>query len=286
MIVSETLHQMNSRWLQACVLLCAATVLPMSVANAQDYDAVGKRLRAAVEAGELTGAQARIMLETLRNADRKPGDAAIDRAKTHLTKMKQELGKLVEAGKISEKDAKERYAAAEKGIKERMAAGRGEAREGEQKANAAREYLMKVRKELAAAVEAGKISEEEAKKKFASTEKAIRENMAAQRGEHSPKRISAEDLSRIASEIRKAVSEGKLSAEEGRAKMEAVRKMMAKQDAGSKRSERGGDAHFDLENIKKRIEGAVERGDMTREQANAKYKETRETLAKKRGDKR
>ena len=43
--------------------------------------------------------------------------------------------------------------------------------------------------------------------------------------------------------------------------------------------ERGGAARPDWEGIKKRIEGAVERGDMSREEADAKYKEIRERMA-------
>ena len=37
-----------SRWLQACVLLGALLALPLGIASSQDYDALGKRLRAAV----------------------------------------------------------------------------------------------------------------------------------------------------------------------------------------------------------------------------------------------
>ena len=66
MIVSETASRVASRWLRACILLCAAVVLPVGMTYAQDYDAVGTRLRAAVEAGELTGEQARAMLGALR----------------------------------------------------------------------------------------------------------------------------------------------------------------------------------------------------------------------------
>jgi len=37
MIVSETANRVTSRWLQACVLLCAAVVFPVGITYAQDY---------------------------------------------------------------------------------------------------------------------------------------------------------------------------------------------------------------------------------------------------------
>jgi len=460
MIVSESPYRVKSRWLQACVLLCAFVVLPLGLAYAQDYEAVGKRLRAAVEAGELTGEQARIMLGTLRKAGDAKKEAATPDAKLvatweklqamvkagelteeqakakmaaikkeaaksdidtqleatweklqagvkagqlteqqaeatmaaikkrvakskqeaekmreHLTKVREELetlfeaGKIsredlinryegalkavrermeaeqeetranetreylmnlrkkigaeVEAGKISEEDAKKRYEGAEKAINEgkkmtahlkkvkeeldahveagktsredatkryegalKEARKRMEAGQKEPRANTAREYLMKMREELGAAVKAGKISEEDAAKRLEAAEKAIKEKMATGSSERGSKRFTPEDLSRAGIEIRKAVAEGKISEEEGRKKMEAMRKMMAAPDARGERSKRGGDARPDWEAIKKRIEGAVESGKMTREEADAKYKEIREKHAKERGGKR
>lgn len=422
MIISETPNRVTSRWLQACVLLCAVVVLPLGMVYAQDYEAVGKRLRAAVEAGEITSEQARIMLGAIKKADDtkkevatrddklvatweklqgmvkagelteeqanakmaaikkgaaksdidsqlkatweklqagvKAGQLTEEQAKTtmeaikekavkskqqaermraHLKKVKQELDALVEAEKMGQEDAIKKYEDALKQAREKLGA-----EQKETGANEAREYLMKVKRELAAAVEAGKISEqdaakkyqateyliktkvelgsavkggkvteqdaamgyqatehliklkmelgaaveagkiskEDAAKKFEAAEKAIKEKIAAGRSKHGSKRITQEDLARAGSEIRKAAVEGKISEEDARAKWEALRKMMAEQGARSARNERGGDARPDWEAIKKRIEGAVERGDITREEADAKYKEIREKLAK------
>ena len=118
MIVSETPNRVSSRRLQACVLLCAVVVLPIGVTYAQDYEAVGKRLRAAVEAGELTGGQARAMLGALKKADGDRKDQGSDRAKAYLANVKKELGTAVEAGKISKEDAIKRYEGAEKAIRD------------------------------------------------------------------------------------------------------------------------------------------------------------------------
>ena len=48
--------------------------------------------------------------------------------------------------------------------------------------------------------------------------------------------------------------------------------------------DRGVPAEVDWEAIRRRIEGAVERGDMTREEADARYREFREQLARERGE--
>ncbi|GAI77055.1 unnamed protein product, partial [marine sediment metagenome] len=70
--------------------------------------------------------------------------------------------------------------------------------------------------------------------------------------------------------------EGKITEEQGRAKLAAMRKMIAEKSEGTTRRD------VDWEGIKKRIEGAVKSGDMTREQADAKYKEIRERMAGRR----
>ena len=366
MIISETPNRLNSRWLQASVLLCAIVVLPLGVGYAQDYEAVGKRLKAAVEAGELTGEQAKVMLGSLRKSGGTKKDQNSDKVKAYLAKVKKELGAAIDSGKISEEDAAKKYEAAEKAIKKGAAAGRSQTQAKEsQKADAAHKYLTKVRKELGVALKKGEISKEDAAKRYEVAARAIQERTAAGRSEQGSDRITREDLSRAGIEIRKAVAAGKLSEKEGRAKMDAMRKMVvqqidgaakkgvaakkgaaakksaatkksaaAKKDAATKKGAAAkkdatkkitredfaraeieirkavvagklseedakaklaamrkmigekskGDAKngTDWESIKRRIESAVKSGDMTREEADAKYKEIRERMAGRR----
>ena len=68
MIVSETPNRVNSRALQACILLCAAVVLPVGMTFAQDHDAVEKRLGEAIAEGEISIEQARVMMDALRRS--------------------------------------------------------------------------------------------------------------------------------------------------------------------------------------------------------------------------
>ena len=74
MIVSENRSRANSRWLQACVLLCAMIVLPFGLAYAQDYEAVAERLGQAVEEGQLSQKQADAMMATLKKKAQKAGE--------------------------------------------------------------------------------------------------------------------------------------------------------------------------------------------------------------------
>ncbi len=325
MAVPETPNRANSRRLQACVLLCAMGVLPIGVTFAQDYEGAGKRLAAAIEAGELTPEQARAKFQAYRKEADAKKDQGPDRAREYLMKVKKELGAAVEAGKISKEDAAKKYQGAERAIRERMAAGRNQTQaKKDQGPGRAREYLMKVKKELGAAIEAGKISKEDAAKKYQGAERAIKERMAAGRGERGSNRITREDYGRADPVLRKLVAEGKISGEDARAKLAAMRRMIGEQSKGdakkitpedlsragiairkavaegklssedarakiaairrmiAEQSQRGGGARPDWEGIKKRIEGAVQRGDMTREQADAKYKEIRERMAGRR----
>ena len=229
MIESGTPHRSNSRWVQACVVLLAVAVLPLGLAYAKgpDREAVGRRLRAAVQAGELTAEQARTMLGTLGKTDGAKKDQHPDRARADalLKAIWARLQAAVKAGKMSEEDAHKKMGEIKKGIHAKL---KGKDARRDDRDDRAREHLMKLRRELGAAVEAGKMSREDAAKKMAGAEKAVRERMAAGRGQTRAKRITKEDLSHAGIEIRKAVAAGKITAEQGRAKMEALRKMASR----------------------------------------------------------
>jgi hypothetical protein len=198
-------------------------------------------------------------------------------------KLRKELGEAGKAGKISEEDAKKKFADAEKAVRQKVAAARGK---GDDKSAAARKHLLQMRKELGEAVKAGKISEEDAKKKFADAEKAVRERMAAGRGEARSTTNPRENYARVEAELKAKVEAGEITKEGMIARLNALRKTMAKGSEGAARAP----GRVDLEGIKRRIEAAVKNGDMTREEADAKYKEIREGMKKrmegaaKRGD--
>ena len=282
-----------------------------------------EELGAAVKAGKISEEDAKKKFAVAEKAIKEKmaaksgeGDPRATAAREYLTKVRTEIAAAVKAGKMSEDDAKKRFEAAEKAVRERMAAGRGEKGEGEAKATAAREYLAKMRKEIEAAVKAGKISEEDARKKLEGATRAVREKMAAQSKDAAGAR-GREFLEGVKKRIEGAVKSGDITREEADAKYKEIQEGLKKRMEGAAKrgnatpdeigrrlrqavaegeiseedararfeamrkaaAERGGNARANWDGIKRRIEGAVERGDMTREEADAKYKEIRERMA-------
>jgi len=221
MIVSGNPKRSNTRWLQACVLLCAMVVLPLGIASAQDYKAVERRLGEAVSKGELTLKQASVMMDALKK------QAAKSKSDANLESVWKKLQAMVKTGELTEEQAAAKMSAIKK-----------EAAKKDQDSDRTKAYLMKVKKELGAAVEAGEISREDAARRYEATEKGIKERMAAERRQPGGERrhITREDYARAEAELRKAVAEGEISEEDARARLGAMRREMDRQ---AERGERG-----------------------------------------------
>ena len=280
MIVSETPKSSKSRWLQACVLLCAMVVLPLGIASAQDYEAVERRLGEGVAEGELTLKQAGVMMDALKKAGGAKKDQGLDRAEAYLMKVKKELGALVEAGSISREDAAKRYEGAKKGLKARMA-GRGERQRGDDKQ---REYEGFERR-IKAAVRQGKMTREEAGEKL----KGFRQRLEmAEQAERSERGITVEEYKRAEAKMQKMIEEGKAKPEDVERRLIEMRKMI--RDEGERGDGRQrtthGDKRAEYKGFERRIKAAVAEGKMTREQAREKiegYKK-RMAMAERRGN--
>jgi len=307
MIVSNNPNRVKSRWLQLCTLLCAIVVLPLGIASAHDYEAVGKRLKKSVKKGEITQQQADAMMATLKkkatksksNANLestwnklqamvKAGKLTKEEATAKMSATKKEAAKkdtdyeaigkkiraAVQAGKITKEEGRAKMAAIKKGHAKKV--------QGSERVKA---HLANVKKELAAAVEAGRITKEDAAKRYEGAEKAVKERMAmAERGERS---ITVEEYRRAEAKMRKMVEDGEAKPEHVERRLIEMRKMMAEQtERGEKstRREDGGMRDVDWEGIKNRIEAAVKSGDMTREEAEAKYKEIKQRMGRKSED--
>ena len=222
MIVSETANRVTSRWLQACVLLCAAVVFPAGMTYAQDYDAVGKRLREAVQAGELTGEQARAMLGALRETaeherDRSAGVDDERVAKYHGIAAR--IKAAVEAGKMSKEDAEKELIAIRMEMWPPEKDGDEDGDEGN--LEAVGEYLGGIGERIRAAVADGKLSEEDGWAKWREVkEETIKGALAADK-------ISREEAGLLwretekaeaATRLKTAVEKGEMTEEEARAK--------------------------------------------------------------------
>lgn len=97
MILSKNPLARVSRRVQAVLLAGAVVLLPLGIAAAQepDYQAVQKRLQAAVEAGELSEAQAKTMLIALKK-----------KAGANKDAVNRRLKEAVAAGELTEEQAK------------------------------------------------------------------------------------------------------------------------------------------------------------------------------------
>jgi beta-lactamase regulating signal transducer with metallopeptidase domain len=168
MIVNASTLAGPSRRLRAAVLAVAALVLPLGIASAQapDFDAVGARLMEAVEAGELSEAQARAMfgalaeehfgaaLESRRGAsDRGQGEAGTLRDRAVEAKVLE----AVERGLISREDAKRKLAELHRTVTEELP--------HEHMAELEQHYAQ-LQAELSALVKAGRISKSDAQQKL------------------------------------------------------------------------------------------------------------------------
>lgn len=266
-------------------------------AKKTDLEATWKKLEAMVKAGKLTEEQAHRKMAAVKKEaakrDKVPA-SRLDRSGQYLMQMKKELGEAVKAGKISREEAAKRLKRAEAGIKKRRAMARqAQVKKGEdsdQAPDRGRQYLMQVRKKLGEAVEAGRISREEAGERYRAAEEGLKKRMAAARdqdGEHKGgqeqrrRRIAREDYARAEAEMRKAVADGQIAPARARARLQAMRKMMGDQDEHQPRREEG-DRKVDLDAIAKRLRAAVKAGRMTEQEARAKWNEINKNAA---GDK-
>jgi len=193
MIVSDKLYRSSSRWLQACVLLCALVVLPLSFACQKD---------AVTEPAELTEeANLNIAADPARVPDYEAVAARIRAA--------------VEAGEITEEDARARLGAYRNRIGQRVR-GEDQSVRGED----LRAEYEAVAVQLRAAVEAGEMTEEQGAARLYAYRKSLGERV---RGEDQRAMYGA-----VAARIRAAVEAGEMTEEDGRARLEAYRKSLGR----------------------------------------------------------
>ena len=335
MIVSDNSKRSNSRWLQICVLLCAMVVLPLRIASAADYEAVGRRLRAAVAAGELTGEEARIMIGALRRSAQQGDWQGSDRddEPSRYEGFARRIRAAVAEGKMTPEEGREqlagfrrRMAMAERGERERGKRSitveeyrRAEAKmrkmveDGKAKPEDVERRLIEMRKMMAeqgdpgekrtwredggkrdvdwegikkrieGAVKSGKITRKEADAQYEAIKKRMAGRTDGDRGRRRTRGRDPEAVYKAAEkEIKAEIAAGKITKEQGRERLAEMRKIIGeKGEASARKRGRDGEAKRDVdwEGIKKRIEGAVKSGDMTREEADAKYKAMKERMA-------
>ena len=255
MIVSDNPKKSNTRWLQVCVLLCAVVVLPLGIASAADYEAVGRRLRAAVAAGELTGEQARAMLGALRKVDE-----AKDKKDIDYEAVGRRIRAAVAAGEMTKEQGRERLAAFRRRIEMAERGERGERR-------ITREEYARAEAELDKAIAEGKMSPGDARARLNGMRRMMAEQ--AERGEKRERRITVEEYRRAEAKMQKMIEDGKAKPEDVERRLIEMRKMIRDQSkrGGERQRTTRGDKRTEYEGFERRIIAAVADGKMTREEA-------------------
>ena len=144
--------------------------------------------------------------------------------------VERRLGEAVSKGELSLEQASVMLDALKK-------AGGAKKDQGVDRAEA---YLMKVKKELGELVEAGRISKEDAAKRYEGAEKGIKERMAAASRQRGGERQRTARVDRRAQyegferRIKAAVREGKMTREEAGEKLEGFRRRMEMAERGER----------------------------------------------------
>ncbi|MFP6881132.1 MAG: hypothetical protein VCA34_09285 [Roseibacillus sp.] len=265
MIIATPTRPKKSRLLRACVLLGALTVLPFGLASARDYEAVQKRLQKSVKKGDLTQAEAKLMMEALKKSAEKDHQKKESLSREEIGEHGKKIQAAVAAGKMTEEEGRKKMAALIEGYRAQGESGKPKKMDAEG-----------FRRRLGAAVEAGKMTREEAAEKMAEF---------LGRGSNE-RRVENLDWEGIRKRIEGAVEDGKISRQEADAKYREIKKRAsAGGDApdGDKERKGEGGREVDWESIKERIEGAVKDGKISREQADANYRELKKRNSEVRG---
>jgi len=264
----------------------------------KEYERAEREISEAVKAGEISGRDARIHLGRMRRMMAEPHEKHSD---FNWPKIKKRIEGAVKRDKLTreEADAKyrdikkyqagegkhrgrrmtpERYAEAEEKIKAMVQEGNISEEDARIRLGRMRRMMVEphephsdfnwpeIKKRIEGAVKRDKLTRGEADAKC----RDIKKRQAGE-GKHHGRRMTPERYAEAEKKIKAMVQEGKISEEDARIRLGQMRRMMAKSP----------EKHSDVNwpEIKKRIEGAVERGDMTRDEADAKYR-----AIKKRGE--
>lgn len=208
MIVLQRPIPIKLHWARAWVVVLGLVVLPFGTANAQDYDAVEKRLGKAVAKGEINLEQAQVMMEALRRNSHR--DPTWSRMREGIQHRINEIKELVEKREISREEGARLIEDTRRALVDPFNRD-GEARK--------RQYAQLERR-IKAAVREGELSYEDAEKKLI----AVRKELFGKGSHDETLDARKKRYAEYEREIDIAVGEGKLSSEEAERKLIELRK--------------------------------------------------------------
>lgn len=172
---------------------------------------VRKKIAEAVRSGEMTREEAAKKMRAMRDKAMKLTEEQRGQVRARLKAAREKIEAAIESGDLTKEEAKEKLRA----LRER--AGNALAgKDGDREVDVAgeiEERMANLRKRLAAAVESGGLTEEEAKEKW--------EEIAETAKERGKK--MKEGMKKMSERIKAAVKEGKITEEEAKEKWEAIR---------------------------------------------------------------
>ncbi|MFK7768379.1 MAG: hypothetical protein AB8B55_14245 [Mariniblastus sp.] len=294
MILSNSRIRKNTtRFWQFCVALFALLIVPLGMtplqsANAQDLEAVQKRLARSIKHNELTIIQAAVMMEALRehleeehqnhegeHRERYEEEEEVDFDDERVEKYRERERALVQAvenGRISEQDAERRLIDFRRELWNDND-GKEVNREARNDQRMNRFHLFE--RQMRENVESGMISEKEAEQRIRDLRKKMKDAQA------STQQSDVEEMYRQAAvKLRKAVESGELSGKDARLKLQAYKEELA---GGNDEEEMPDNERAMKERwagFERRIKAAVESGDMSREEAKEAFEKAKQRMAR------
>ena len=290
------------------IMAIAFCVLPMGLVDAQDFNAIERKLEEAIDAGDLSRKDAAIMLNALKRSkgtaggDKRTagGDKGSDRdleaKKRRYLAYAKEIDAAVKAGKLSREEADKKLI--EVRTKLFRNGGKKPADKGDRRGISVEDYRRGEAK-IQDLVKTGVISREDAVKRLTEMRKLVvrdpgkEKESAGDKGSDRDLEAKKRRYMAFVKEIEAAVKSGDLSKEEAEKKLISVRKEMfsnGDKKPAARKKEVGGDKGQNLEAKKRRydsyarkIETAVKSGDLSKEEAEKKLIEMRKQLFSKGG---
>ena len=297
------------------IMAIAFCVLPMGLVDAQDFNAIERKLEEAIDAGDLSRKDAAIMLNALKRSkgtaggdkrtaggDKRTagGDKGSDRdleaKKRRYLAYAKEIDAAVKAGKLSREEADKKLI--EVRTKLFRNGGKKPADKGDRRGISVEDYRRGEAK-IQDLVKTGVISREDAVKRLTEMRKLVirdpgkEKESAGDKGSDRNLEAKKRRYMAFVKEIEAAVKSGDLSKEAAEKKLISVRKEMfsnGDKKPAARKKEVGGDKGQNLEAKKRRydsyarkIETAVKSGDLSKEEAEKKLIEMRKQLFSKGG---
>lgn len=248
MIMSDNSKRKNRRLLQVCVLACVMVVLPLGIVSAADYEAVNKRLKAAIEAGELTAHEAEIMLDALPKAD----------AKKQVPKTKNEAAKKQAPGTKNEAANKQAPGTKNETAKKQAPKTKSETTKKQTPKTQSGPDLDGVWKKLQAMVASGEITQERAAAKMSAMKnETVRKQVPKTKDETVNKQVPKTKYE-VAKKRAPQTKDETVNKQTPKTKDQTAKKQTPKTKSGP-----------DLDGVWKKLQVMVASGEITQDQAAA-----------------